>query len=379
MKPAAQTSKQDSPPAPPGLLPARTIAQQQRLRLRRFGMASSTYFLGLVVLGLCTLLGLFPRSALLAVGALFLATNAGLLLAFTTRWNERFADPSLTGPQVYLAVILVPLILVLGRDVHFVAAPYYSSIFVFAMLQMRARDLVRVAAFVLVSYGVALLLRHQLYGSGLDWRVEAVTAMLVVAGSVWFATAASYISNLRGRLRGSLQHIATLATYDDLTGLWNRRQIDQMLEAAVKHAQRHGSALCVAMMDVDHFKRINDRYGHAMGDEVLKAVAGTLAGSVRAGDEVGRFGGEEFVLLLPATTMAQATSLADRLRSRMETLQSTPAGEPPVTGSFGLAAWRAGESAGDLVRRADQALYRAKAGGRNRVEADSLFGALVRC
>ena len=365
------------PPAPPSLLPARTPAQRQHLRLRRFGMASSTYLLGLVILGLCTLLGLFPTLALLTVGVLFLVINAGLLLAFAIGWNERLADPSLTGLQVYLGATMVPVILVMGPDVHFVAAPFYAVLFVFGMLQMRPRDLARVAAYVLVSYGAALLLRHQIHGNGLDWRVEAVTAMLVVASSVWFATASSYISNLRARLRASLQHIAALATYDGLTGLWNRRQIDQMLEAAVKHAERQGSALCVAMVDLDYFKRINDHYGHVMGDEVLKAVAGTLAGSVRAGDHVGRFGGEEFVLLLPAATMAQATSLADRLRSRLETLQSLPAGEPPVTGSFGLAAWRAGESAGDLVRRADQALYRAEAGGRNRVEADSLFGVLV--
>ncbi|MEO8080187.1 MAG: GGDEF domain-containing protein [Caldimonas sp.] len=365
--------------APPSLLPTRTLAHRQRLRLRRFAMASSTYVLGLAVLGLCTLLGLFSTFALSIVGALFLAINAGLLLAFATGWNQRFADPSLTALQVYLGVTMVPVILVLGRDVHFVASPYYAVIFVFGMLQMDARALARVAAYVLVSYGAALLLRHQIHGSGVDWRVESVTAMLVVTGSVWFATAASYISNVRARLHGSLQHIAALATYDGLTGLWNRRQIDQMLESAVKHAERQGSALCVAMVDVDHFKRVNDRHGHAIGDEVLKSVAGTLAGSVRAGDEVGRFGGEEFLLLLPATTMAQATGLADRLRNRLETLQTLPAGEPPVTGSFGLAAWRAGESAGDLVRRADQALYRAKASGRNRVEADGLFGPLVAC
>lgn len=376
MTPAEQTAK-PLPATAPGLLPTRTLAHQQRLRLRRFGMAVSTYLLGLAILGLCTLLGLFAASALVALALLFVAVNAGVLLALATGWNTQFADPSLTRLQVYIGVSMVPIILVLGRDVHFVAAPFYAAIFVFAMLQMDGRALARVAVYVLVSYCAALLLRLQIHGSGLNWRVEAVTATLVVAGSVWFATAAFYISNLRARLRGSLQRLAALATYDDLTGLWNRRQIDRMLEAAVNHAERQGSALCVAMADVDHFKRVNDRHGHGVGDEVLKAVAGTLAGSVRAGDEVGRFGGEEFVLLLPATTMAQATALVDRLRDRLEALQSLPAGEPPVTASFGVAAWRAAESAGDLVRRADQALYRAKSRGRNRVEADSLFGALI--
>jgi diguanylate cyclase (GGDEF)-like protein len=361
---------------PLSALKTRTPLEQQRLRLRRFGMASSTYLLGMVILSLCTLLGLFPRESLALVGLSFLVVNASFLLAFASGWNERFKDPSLTALQVFVGVTMVALILVVGRDVHFLAAPFYSVLFVFGMLQLRGSDLAGVAGYVMACHTVALLLRHQVYGAGLDVRVEAVTAITVVAASVWFAVAASYISNLKQRLRNSLQHIAALATHDSLTGLWNRRQIDLDLEAAVKHAERQGSVLCVALVDVDHFKAVNDRHGHAMGDEVLRAVAGNLQGSLRAGDQVGRYGGEEFFLLLPATTMAQATALAERLRERLAMQQSLPAGEAPVTASFGLAAWRAGESAADLVRRADQALYRAKGNGRNRVEADSLFRAL---
>ncbi len=364
------------PTTPSGSFKPRSARQQQALRLRRFGMASSTYLLGLVILSLCTLLGLFPLQSLLGVGLAFVVVNASFLAAFASGWNLRFKEPSLTAPQVYVAVSMVALILVLGRDVHFVAAPFYSVLFVFGMLQLRPRALAAVALYVMACHTAALVLRHQVYGGGLDVRVEAVTAITVVGAAVWFAMAASYISNLRARLRQSLDHIAALATHDGLTGLWNRRQADLDLEAAVKHAERQGSALCVALVDVDHFKAINDRHGHGVGDEVLKAVAGSLQGSLRAGDQVARYGGEEFLLLLPATTMAQATALAERLRARLEALQSLPPGEAPVTASFGLAAWRAGESAADLVRRADQALYRAKAAGRNRVEADSLFRAL---
>lgn len=361
-------------PAPPQA--TQQQQQQQRLRLRRFGMASSTYLLGLVILSLSALLGLFPARSLLIVGTAFAAVNVAFLLAFLSGWNERFQDPSLTALQVCVAVSMVGLILVVGRDVHFIAAPFYSVLFVFGMLQLRPRELAGVAVYVVACHTVALVVRHQLYGSDLDLRAEAVTAISVVGSVAWFAVAASYISNLKARLRQSLQHIAALATHDGLTGLWNRRQIDLDLETAVKHAERQGSALCVALVDVDHFKAINDRHGHAVGDEVLKAVAGSLQGSLRAGDQVGRYGGEEFLLLLPATSMAQATALAERLRERLQALQSLPPGEPPVTASFGLAAWRAGESAADLVRRADQALYRAKGSGRNRVEADSLFRAM---
>lgn len=363
-------------PAPDTPEPPRTPELHQALRLRRFGMASSTYGLGLLLLVLSWQLRLFPGAALAQVAVLFLVTNLGLLLAFATKWNQRFEDPSLTVVQVCLGVTMVAVIQVLGRDVQFVAAPFYSVLFVFGMLKLSARDLTGVVAYVLVSYGIAMLLRYRLYAEALDLRVEVISAVLVVTCSVWLAVAACYISNLRARLRSSLQQIATLATRDALTGLSNRRQIDLDLEASIAHVQRHGGTLCLALVDVDHFKSVNDRFGHTVGDQVLTTVATCLAASLRAADRVGRFGGEEFLVILPATTMAEANSLLQRLRARMETVQALPSGERPVTASFGLAAWRGNETAGDLVRRADQALYRAKDAGRNRVVADSLFGAV---
>ncbi len=357
--------------------PAATAgAKHQTLRLRRFGMASSTYALGLLILALCTFLGLFPSDALKTVALSFALINLGLLLAFLSGWNERFTDPSLTGLQTALGVTMVPLILVLGPEVQFVAAPFYSVIFIFGMLRLQPRDLILLAIYVLASYSAATLLRHQLYPEALDLRRDAVISVLVVGSSIWFAAAASYISRLRARLRASLQHIAALATHDALTGIWNRRQIDQDLEAAIKHAQRSGSPLSVLLVDVDHFKSVNDRHGHATGDDVLKAVATGLAAALRAGDQVARYGGEEFLLLLPGTSLAQASVLAERLRLALLALRVLPPGDGPVSASFGLAVWRADESADQLVRRADQAMYRAKAGGRNRVEADSLFQAM---
>jgi diguanylate cyclase (GGDEF)-like protein len=340
-------------------------------------MAASTYALGLCLLSLCTVLDLFPAPSLLVVALLFTAINGGLLASFISRWNERRADPSLTGLQVGLGVTMVAVILTLGRDVHFVAAPFYSVLFVFGMLKLRARALAVVALYVLVSYGAAVLVRHQLYGDVLDLRIEAVTAATVVGSAVWFAVAASYISNLRVRLRELVQQIAALASLDPLTGIRNRRQIALDLESAVKQAERHGNPLCVLLADVDHFKAVNDRHGHAVGDEVLKSVAACLGQTVRGGDLVARYGGEEFLLVLPSTTVNQAMALSERLRVQIESMIPLNAPDVAVTASFGLAAWRGGESACDLVGRADKALYRAKAAGRNRIEADSLFRALA--
>ena len=351
-------------------------AKERSLRLRRFGMASSTYALGLVILAMCTALGLFSAAALQTIALWFAIINLGLLITFLSGWNERFADPSMTGLQTVLGVTVVAFILVLGSQMQFVAAPFYSVIFIFGMLRLQPRALTLLALYLLASYGVATLLRHQLQPESMDWRRDAVITVLVVGNSIWFAAAAIYISKLRARLRASLQHIAALATHDALTGIWNRRQIDQDLEAAVKHAHRSGSALCVLLVDVDPFKAINDQHGHAIGDEVLKVVAACLAGSLRAGDQVARYGGEEFLLLLPSTSLAQASVLAERLRSALQNSQALPEHETNITASFGLAVWRAGESASHLVRRADRAMYRAKAAGRNRVEADSPLQAM---
>jgi len=364
----------DPTPAPPHADPDAAADQQRahrRLRLRRFGMALSTYLLGFALLSVCAWLGLLPVAALAQVGALFALINIALALAFVTGWNERWADPSLTLLQMCLGVTAVAVILVLGRDTQFVAAPFYSVLFVFGMLQLRPRQVAAVAAYLLLSYAVALGLRLERFHDALDLRVEGVTAALVICSSIWFALAAGYIGNLRNRLRESRRQIQALATRDGLTGLWNRRHIDTTLEAAIQGATRHGTPLCVVLGDVDHFKRVNDRHGHAVGDQVLKAMAARLVSALRAEDQVGRYGGEEFLLILPATSLGQATALTDRLRQRLDTQPLVPALDRPVTASFGVAEWQRGEAAGTLVRRADQALYGAKAAGRNRVVAHS--------
>jgi len=245
------------PTTPPSPITARRSATAQklafrRLRLRRFGMALMTYVLGFALLSVCAWLGLLPVGALLRVGALFLLINVFLALAFASGWNERWADPSLTVLQMGLAVSSVAVILVVGRDTQFVAAPFYSVLFVFGMLQLRPRQIAGMTLYLLLSYATALALRLELFGDALDLRVEAVTAVLVVCSATWFSVAAGYISNLRTRLRESRHQIQVLATRDSLTGLWNRRYIDMTLEAAVQHAASLGTPLCVVLVDVDH-------------------------------------------------------------------------------------------------------------------------------
>jgi two-component system, sensor histidine kinase LadS len=158
---------------------------------------------------------------------------------------------------------------------------------------------------------------------------------------------------------------------DKLTGLFNRSRFDPYIEEEFELARGSGKPLSLIMADVDHFKKVNDTYGHPTGDQVLVAVAKGLSGRLRPRDLVARFGGEEFVLVLPETDVAGALVVAERIRQKIEATSHSVAGGPPavVTMSFGCATFgpTAYFSAAELVKAADEALYKAKHGGRNRV------------
>jgi two-component system cell cycle response regulator len=168
-------------------------------------------------------------------------------------------------------------------------------------------------------------------------------------------------------LRRSLQTTIELATIDPLTGLYNRRFLDGHLAQAVEHSARNARPLCVLVLDIDHFKQINDTFGHDVGDEVLRQFADRLRSSLRASDLAARIGGEEFALLLPDTDLSSAQGAAERLRRTIEAEPFLIHGQAiPVTSSLGLSTLD-GEGPRVLMKRADVALYEAKRTGRNRV------------
>ena len=171
-------------------------------------------------------------------------------------------------------------------------------------------------------------------------------------------------------LKAANETIARLARTDALTGLANRRTLHEALLREIARAEREGGHLSAIMADLDHFKSINDRYGHMAGDHVLVHAAAVLGSLSRSYDLAARYGGEEFVLLLPGTAIEDAKSIAERIRKQVEELRVEECPRQ-ITASLGVASWIAGEGPEQFVARADQALYNAKSAGRNRVEAVS--------
>ncbi len=161
--------------------------------------------------------------------------------------------------------------------------------------------------------------------------------------------------------------ITRLMNTDPLTGIANRRHFETVAEKALSFSRRQNIPLSLIMADIDHFKQFNDRFGHTLGDEVLVAFARMLFRSCRFEDTVCRYGGEEFLVLLPGATLVDARAIAERLRENTEKI-TLPGLEERIRASFGVAEFLADETLEDLVSRTDKALYKAKSRGRNRVE-----------
>jgi diguanylate cyclase (GGDEF)-like protein len=190
---------------------------------------------------------------------------------------------------------------------------------------------------------------------------------LPVVGSGEVAVVTEVFNDMVKRLRQGREELERLSRTDGLTGLPNRRHLMEILEKEVRRARRNDRSFSLLMIDVDHFKRYNDTFGHLAGDDVLKALAEVLAAAIRTADYAARYGGEEFTVLLPETPLDGAAEVAERIRERM---QQRPLGTngTRVTLSIGVAEFPTdGETLESVIARADNALYVAKQHGRNQV------------
>jgi diguanylate cyclase (GGDEF)-like protein len=222
---------------------------------------------------------------------------------------------------------------------------------------------------VLLLFGLPLVLcLGWLWWVGAGW-LEAVTYLV---DPMMMLVIAMIASELLYRIRSDQfilqRELRQLASIDALTGLHNRRELERRIAREMSRSRRHDTPLSVVIGDLDLFKQVNDRYGHAVGDDVLRSVGERMRENLRAEDLAVRWGGEEFLLMLPDTDLEEAVRVADKIRKAVA--ERPVAGEEckvAVTISFGVARFDGHESLGELVRRADDAMYRAKSEGRNRV------------
>ena len=200
--------------------------------------------------------------------------------------------------------------------------------------------------------------------------LDAAALSLVIAPPLYWLVLRPLRREFERRLEAEVmaQDMGRLAITDALTRIMNRRGITVSLLDAMAQSERYSAPLTVVMADIDHFKLVNDEYGHKAGDKVLAAAAGIFADALRMPDKVGRYGGEEFLMVLPHTTLAHGRKIAERIRAAAAA-HKFDIGQKNVrlTVSLGLAQFRKGEDLEQLISRVDKALYEAKAGGRNLV------------
>ena len=350
-----------------------SIAKDQRLRLKRmtwgFGSQVSTW---LVIAGLY-LFGMIPGLPIAIYFLLILAANLVFVALIQSNINLRFKDPSLTAAQIITPIW--PAVFVM----FFVADPQARTAFLltatsgmmFGSFVLTRRGMLSVGAFILTSYLALLTALHLFAPERMDWRVELIIVFTYASVLLTVAYLGSYIASIRLKLKEKNRELAELAACDPLTQLPNRRSLMSQLTQEVARVERRSAAeheLCVSMLDVDHFKRINDTWGHDAGDAILCRISNELRKIMRQGDFLGRFGGEEFIVILPESTLEAAQRTAERIQDCVASLSfpELPDGER-ITVSQGLAIYQPGERIETTLKRADEALYIAKENGRNQI------------
>lgn len=283
------------------------------------------------------------------------AVIAVLLLSRNTRLSGGGANAVVaTGSLLTTAVIYFTAGLPNGATLFFVWIVLFA--FYFFELRVAAAHL----ALVLILYVASALLTDSAY----PLAANAIATAGALVG------AAAIVGALRRRIDYLLTKLVETARTDELTGLPNRRAFNEELARALARAARSGEPLSLCVLDLDHFKNVNDRFGHQVGDEVLANAAEVLRVSLREGDLAARYGGEEFAALLPATDSATAYAVAERVRAAIAGAAARPGLQVTVSIGTASATAEADCDASDLLRRADRALYAAKRTGRNRVLRD---------
>jgi diguanylate cyclase (GGDEF)-like protein len=355
---------------------ADALLRRARQRRQVQGMIGISYVVDALVLLAYARAGTIPATIGPTFAVCGLISVAGYILLSESGFTERFKDHYFVTPQVIVSMAILLAFTYIAPEV---GVMFLCTLFVvFNFGSLRSTPLQTTIIWTAMALGLAWLflltdkpisMPHE---TPLE-RFATMTVFVLTIGRCMFL--GIFSSTLRQtlyknglQLKEANERIEELAALDELTGSFNRRRIMQMLDDEIVRTQRTKSPCSIALIDLDWFKRINDTYGHPTGDEVLRTFAITVFANIRTIDRFGRYGGEEFLLVLPDTLGDTAARLLDRLRAIVADLDwSAFSPGMQVTVSAGVTTLRPDETADTFLARADSALYAAKARGRNRI------------
>lgn len=337
---------------------------------------------------LCFQVGLF-RTELQGFVTLFLCIWSGhalFLLTVVSGLNKKISEPSLMLPHMLWTTLSLLLTAYFVDQIRLSIMTLFLAVMVIGAFRVKLMGFITTAIFGVLGYGLVLYLlinveRHSIASATLILQ-ELLQFGAFTLVTLIFTILSSGISNLRRQLSGknielqlALEKVQEVAIKDDLTGVYNRRFIMEVLERQKQLAERGQENFSLCFVDLDYFKRVNDNYGHSVGDKVLVACAHTLLDGIRSVDYCARIGGEEFVLVLANSTAEQSLGVAERVRCSIENIDFSDIDKDfKITASVGLTDFKNGESIAETMSRVDALLYEAKAAGRNNVKSSAAIG-----
>lgn len=357
---------------------ARAKARDQKERLTWTGSVAASYTVDALFLGLFFLAGTIPVSVVVSyvAGAAVVCTLTYAMYA--SGWNLRFGDQNVILPQTGAGVALQLMVVALAPQIAFPFISNLFTVFAFGVLWMSlgrslalwAAGSAAAGAVLWTAGGRTAFAAANAAEIAITWLCFSAILGRCLLLSIYANDMRTRLAEGRKKLAASLEQVQELVHYDELTKVFNRRTLTQRLEQERSRAERTGEPLSVALMDLDHFKVVNDTHGHAVGDAVLRKFAETVQATMRETDVFGRYGGEEFLLILTATDPAAAKPALERIRAGLAAVDwGALAPGLSQTVSMGVAGFRKDETVGEALQRADTALYEAKRTGRNRIVA----------
>lgn len=347
---------------------------RQRRRITVVLMTACVYAICTLILLYGTKSDLFHAKGATVLALLCIATPVVFLTLMRSGWNLRFAQPSLALPQAICAQSLVAAAYAVTGAAHPSTLILLATVMVFGMFEMNTASVWKLMAYSIVAIGCVMVLRSLQEPLVYPARLQLINFMMAAATLPSISALSIQLRQMRERLRAqktaleaALHQIRQAATHDELTGLPNRRHMLTMLAEHATRRGRGGPEFMVALIDMDHFKHVNDSFGHRVGDEALVCFARQARLHLRSTDIVGRWGGEEFLVILPESPPGDPNIGLERLRGALAVTEASRAAPHlRIAFSSGLTRYEPGEDIDDVIERADQALYCAKAAGRNR-------------